>query len=139
MKSNRLSLPFSVVWDDSVRGPFGRREFEFVALRRMFVTRPELTPVAAVETREKGEVAVEVDEDVETPWRVILFNDAIHTFDEVITQLVKATGCSSTEAEQVAWTVHTKGKAMAFEGSFPGCFRVQGVLREIQLVTEIQG
>lgn len=88
---------------------------------------------------QKEEVEVAVDEAVETPWRVVLFNDSIHTFDEVITQLMKATGCSSSDAEQIAWTVHTKGKAIAFEGSFPECFRVQGVLREIQLVTEIQG
>lgn len=88
---------------------------------------------------EREDVAVAEESDVETPWRVVLYNDAIHTFDEVITQLIKATGCSVSEAEDVAWTVHTKGKALAFEGSFPECFRVQGVLREIQLVTEIQG
>ncbi|PSQ69055.1 MAG: hypothetical protein BRD31_06465 [Bacteroidetes bacterium QH_2_64_26] len=28
------------------------------------------------------------------PWFVILFNDEVHTFEEVIEQLVKATGCS---------------------------------------------
>lgn len=85
------------------------------------------------------EVDTDLDDRLDSPWRVILFNDAIHTFDEVIRQLIKATGCSTDDAEKIAWTVHTRGKAMAFEGSFPDCFRVQGVLREIQLVTEIQG
>lgn len=93
----------------------------------------------AERTAVSPEVTVAVDEDVDNPWRVILFNDSIHTFDEVITQLIKATGCSTDDAERIAWTVHTQGKALAFEGSFPECFRVQGVLREIQLVTEIQG
>ena len=79
------------------------------------------------------------DERIDDPWRVILFNDEIHTFDEVILQLVKATACSTTDAEKIAWTVHLEGKARAYEGSFEDCFRVQGVLREIQLVTEIEG
>lgn len=87
------------------------------------------------------EVVTEVAEEdrVDDPWRVILFNDNIHTFDEVILQLMKATGCSTTHAEKIAWTVHLEGKACAYEGSFEDCFRVQGVLREIQLVTEIEG
>ena len=81
-----------------------------------------------------------VEEDrVDDPWRVILYNDDIHTFEEVILQLIKATGCSTTHAEKIAWTVHLEGKALAFQGSFEECFRVQGVLREIQLVTEIEG
>ncbi|MDQ7053486.1 MAG: ATP-dependent Clp protease adaptor ClpS [candidate division KSB1 bacterium] len=36
------------------------------------------------------------------PWKVILYNDDIHTFDEVILQLRKATGCSDAEAERIA-------------------------------------
>lgn len=81
----------------------------------------------------------ETEERVQTPWRVILFNDEIHTFDEVIFQLIKAVGCSEEQASRHAWTVHTKGKDCVFEGEFDDCFRVQGVLREIQLVTQIEG
>jgi ATP-dependent Clp protease adaptor protein ClpS len=88
-----------------------------------------------VETIEREEV----DETVDTPWRVILFNDEIHTFDEVIHQLMKATGCSTAQAEQHAWTVHTQGKDCVYQGSFEECFRVQGILRQIQLVTQIEG
>ena len=85
------------------------------------------------------EVDTVVEERVQLPWRVLLFNDEIHTFDEVIGQLVKATGCTFEHAQGVAWTVHTEGKAVAYEGSFEACFRVQGVLREIGLVTQIEG
>jgi ATP-dependent Clp protease adapter protein ClpS len=73
------------------------------------------------------------------PWFVVLFNDEVHTFEEVIGQLVKATGCSRGKAEDLAWTVHNEGKATVYEGSFEECFDVQSVLKEIQLVTEIQG
>lgn len=79
------------------------------------------------------------DTAVETPWRVILFDDDIHTFEEVIVQLMKATGCTAQQGELHAWTVHTKGKDCVYQGDFFDCFRVQGVLREIQLVTEIEG
>ncbi len=84
-------------------------------------------------------VAEEHGQRVAVPWRVILYNDEIHTFDEVITQLIKATGCSAKQAERWAWQVHTRGKARVYEGEFEECFRVQGVLKEIGLVTEVEG
>lgn len=84
-------------------------------------------------------VEEQTDERVALPWRVILYNDEIHTFEEVIFQLVKATGCSFDQAERHAWTVHTEGKANVYEGEFEDCFRVQGVLREIGLITQIEG
>jgi len=75
---------------------------------------------------------------VEGPLKVILFNDEVHTFDEVIAQLIKATGCSSTRAEGLAWEVHTTGKAVCFEGGLGDCLRVSGVLEEIGLHTMIE-
>lgn len=84
-------------------------------------------------------VEEETEERLDSPWRVILYNDDVHSFDEVIMQIVKATGCTSARAEELAWRVHTDGKAAVYEGTFEECFRVQGVLREIQLITEIEG
>lgn len=76
---------------------------------------------------------------VDTPWRVILYDDDIHTFEDVILQLMKATGCTEQQASKHAFTVDATGKDCVFEGEFFDCFRVQGILREIQLVTEIEG
>ena len=81
----------------------------------------------------------EEDEDENTPWRVILFDDDVHTFDEVINQLIKAIGCSLSHAEELTYNVHNEGKARVFEGSFEECFKVNGTLKEIQLITEIKG
>lgn len=81
----------------------------------------------------------ETEEAVTTPWRLILFDDDIHTFEEVISQLMKATGCSLEEAEEMTWKVHNEGKAQVYEGEFEKCLRIDGVLKEIQLVTEIKG
>ncbi len=80
-----------------------------------------------------------IDESVMAPWRVILYDDDIHTFDEVINQLIKATGCDLGKAEEITLKVHNEGKATAFEGEFEECLRVDSVLKEIQLVTEIKG
>ncbi len=81
----------------------------------------------------------EEDEDEKSPWRVILYDDDIHTFDEVIGQLIKALGCTQDHAEELTYKVHNEGKAEVYEGSFEDCFEINGVLKEIQLVTEIKG
>ena len=95
------------------------------------------TPAATPEVEVIVEEATE--ERLDDPWKVILYNDEIHSFDEVILQLIKATGCSTEDAARTAWQAHMMGKAMAYQGTFDECFRVQGVLHEIQLVTEIEG
>jgi ATP-dependent Clp protease adapter protein ClpS len=71
------------------------------------------------------------------PARVILYNDDWHTFDDVILQLVKSGACGEAQAEKHAWTVHTEGKAMVYEGPRQECERVAGVLREIRLQVEV--
>ena len=82
----------------------------------------------------------EQEEDVliEQPARVILFNDEVHTFDEVINQIIKAIGCDTTKAEALTWEVHTKGKAMIYDGPMDECLRVSHVLEEIALHTQIE-
>src|SRR5688500_15255824 len=74
------------------------------------------------------------NEDVLTtialPYKVILYNDNIHTFDEVIDQVTKAIGCTATRAEAIAWEVHTSGKSVVFDGEMSECLRVSAVLEE---------
>lgn len=74
---------------------------------------------------------------VELSCRVLLFNDDHHTFDEVISQVCKATGCSGEKGESIAWEVHTMGKALVFEGDLIECLRVSSVLEEIALHTQV--
>jgi ATP-dependent Clp protease adaptor protein ClpS len=76
---------------------------------------------------------------VETPWTLTLFDDDIHTFDEVIHQLIKALRCDQLTAEEITITVHSTGSAVVFEGAFEECFKINAVLVEIQLITEIRG
>jgi ATP-dependent Clp protease adapter protein ClpS len=69
---------------------------------------------------------------------VILFNDDVHAFDEVIAQVQKATGCSHGEAFQITYAAHTQGQAVAYIGERPACERVARILREIELRAEIE-
>lgn len=104
-----------------------------------WVAMPEAPAVPDEDTEVLTEEDEATDERLDEPWRVILYNDDIHTFDEVIRQVIKATGCTVDEAKRITFEAHMNGKAACYEGTFEECFRVQGVLREIQLVTEIEG
>ena len=103
------------------------------------VAEPEVAPPEEAPPQTEDVPTEDTDHRLDEPWHVLLFNDEIHTFEEVIVQLRKATGCTRGEAEDYAWEVHSTGKSAVFEGKFEECFKVQGVLREIQLVTEIEG
>lgn len=76
--------------------------------------------------------------DVALVAKVILFNDEWHTFDEVMEQLIKATGCSLDRAESLTSEVHHRGKALVYEGDMGDCIRVSGILEEIALRTRIE-
>lgn len=82
----------------------------------------------------------EIDETVDTGLaaRVILYNDEEHSFDEVIHQIMLATGCSIAEAESYTTEVHTRGKAQVFDGGMNSCLRVSSILEEISLHTQIE-
>jgi ATP-dependent Clp protease adapter protein ClpS len=93
------------------------------------------------ESTQESPVLDELQDDEvkkQEPAKVILFNDEIHTFDEVIGQIIKATSCDSSRAEALAWEVHTRGKAVVFDGAMNRCLQVSGVLEEIGLHTTIE-
>ncbi len=91
--------------------------------------------------QENPEITVlpEIDEKVsiETVYHVLLFNDDIHTFDEVINQLIKAIQCTFEKARDIAFEVHTKGKALVYSGSLTECLKISSILEEIALHTQI--
>ena len=69
--------------------------------------------------------------------RVLLFNDDWHSFEEVITQLLKATGCTFEQARDYTFEVHVKGQSIVFTGPMSRCLKVSSVLEEIALLTQI--
>jgi ATP-dependent Clp protease adaptor protein ClpS len=78
----------------------------------------------------------QLEEALDNPWVVILYNDDWHPFDQVVFQIQKATGCSLDKAEWVTYEAHSLGKAVAFSGTLEDCERVAAILREIKLQVE---
>ncbi|RYX83504.1 ATP-dependent Clp protease adaptor ClpS [bacterium] len=93
------------------------------------------------ERQEEGDVLTVVKPDEPgsggTNYRVILYNDDVHTVDEVIVQLMKATECDLERAVNITLEVDNKGRAVCFRGERAKCHKVTRVLREINLQCEV--
>jgi hypothetical protein len=86
-------------------------------------------------TLEKEQSVTDIDSPVAR--KLILFNSG-HLWDQVILQLQKATGFDIIQCEQIAVIAHTKGKATVKSGLFVELSKINNILKEINLVTEIQ-
>jgi len=93
---------------------------------------------------EMPDVEIKQMEEVETTnisnfnAKVILFNDDVHTFDEVAEQIVKAINCTYNYAMDITNDVHVHGKAVVYDGDMAECLNVSAVLEEIHLRTQIE-
>jgi ATP-dependent Clp protease adaptor protein ClpS len=72
------------------------------------------------------------------PWQVMLFNDEVHSVDEVILQIPKATGYALERAVELSIRVHQKGRALVYVGSKEKCEKVSAILQQIQLIVQIE-
>jgi ATP-dependent Clp protease adaptor protein ClpS len=88
---------------------------------------------------EKPDFGLDVDTDIQIGLesKVILYNDDWHSFEEVITQLMKATSCTFEQARDHTFEVHVKGQSIVFNGPMTNCLKVSSVLEEIALFTQI--
>ena len=86
---------------------------------------------------ENFEEEVAEDTDIGLPFKVILYNDDWHSFEEVILQLLKAVHCTFEEARGYAFEVHVKGKSVVFAGSLNKCLKVSSILEQIALNTQV--
>lgn len=93
-----------------------------------------------IPTKQSPEISDIEEEDISIGLgsRVVLYNDDWHTFEEVISQIIKATKCSFVEARDKTFEVHIKGKAVVFLGEMSDCLKVSGILEEILLHTQIE-
>jgi ATP-dependent Clp protease adaptor protein ClpS len=89
-----------------------------------------------METIVRPEIEDATDTHLGGPWVVILYNDDYHSFDQVILQLQKATGCDLNTAVAITAEAHNSGRAIAYTGTQEECERVAGVLRQIRLQVE---
>lgn len=70
-------------------------------------------------------------------WKTILFNCNCHSFDDVERQLMKAIRCGLALARNIAWEVHSKGKAVIYSGPRERCEAVAMVLEDIGLKVKV--
>lgn len=70
-------------------------------------------------------------------YHVILYNDDIHAFDDVVRQVQKATGIPTEQAVAITLQAHETGRAICYAGPQDACAKVAGILREIGLHVEI--
>jgi len=94
--------------------------------------------INGVSTLEEVDEEIDVTNNIANACKVLLFNDDWHTFDEVISQLIKAIHCTYHHAEQIAYEVDEKGKSVVFSGELQECLKVSGILEEIALHTQIE-
>lgn len=69
---------------------------------------------------------------------LILWNDDTNTFDHVINCLVKYLDYTESQAEKIAWTVHTKGKCAVLEGSWTEVEVYRKILKQEGLTVTIE-
>ena len=70
------------------------------------------------QTQTKEQEDVEVLEDIQDPYRLIVWNDEVNTFDWVIETLMEVCGHNREQAEQCAWLIHHTGKYAVKHGSY---------------------
>lgn len=70
--------------------------------------------------------------------RVVLFNDSVHTFDDVAKQLMKAIRCTYQKGLGLANVVHNTGSAVVYKGHVERCEAVVMVLEEIRLKAKVE-
>ncbi|MEW6284195.1 MAG: ATP-dependent Clp protease adaptor ClpS [Candidatus Eremiobacterota bacterium] len=73
----------------------------------------------------------------EKSWRVILYNDDIHAFDDVVLWVQKATGYSHEMATQITDTANRTGRSVCYKGDKEDCGKVCRYLRGHGLQVEL--
>ena len=86
---------------------------------------------------EKSHHQQESNTDDASGWRTILLNDDWHTFQEVATQLMKATHCTHERGMGLANVVHHTGSAIVYKGAKERCEAVASILEVIKLKTQV--
>lgn len=75
--------------------------------------------------------------DKSSRWRVILYNDNRHKFDDVVEWLQNNAGCESEFAIKICHVCQNQGRAVCFQGGKGACHEVAAALRNHGLQVEV--
>ncbi|WP_039053929.1 ATP-dependent Clp protease adaptor ClpS [Sphingobacterium sp. T2] len=92
----------------------------------------------SVETTQETYTLEELLASVKENHRLILWNDDVNTFEHVIYCLMHHLQYTETEAERIAWKVHTEGKCAILEGSFTELEVYRKVLKSEGLTVTVE-
>lgn len=70
-------------------------------------------------------------------WMVVMFNNDVTPYDDVIRILMQATRCDLREAAIETWEAHTFGKAMVHFAARPECVAAAEVISTIGVKTAV--
>jgi ATP-dependent Clp protease adaptor protein ClpS len=70
-------------------------------------------------------------------YQLIVYNDDLHTFDEVIELLIGYAGHNPLQAQQCAMIIHNNGKYAVLEDKYDVCYDIMHDLAESGLRMEI--
>ena len=71
-------------------------------------------------------------------WLVIVYNNEVNTYDEVMFILMVATHCSVEEAEIETWEIDHLGKSNVHFADKEECEQVARVIRQIGIQVEVK-
>jgi ATP-dependent Clp protease adaptor protein ClpS len=75
-------------------------------------------PIKPAKPVHDPEESVDVLDEIDHSWSLIVWNDEVNTFDWVIETLVEVCNHSAEQAEQCAMIIHTQGKYAVKHGSY---------------------
>lgn len=70
-------------------------------------------------------------------WIVTVFNNEVNTYEEVISILMSATGCTAEEAWIETWEIDHLGSSIVHNADEGECNRVAGVIATIGIQVEV--
>ena len=68
---------------------------------------------------------------------VIVYDNDTNTYEQVVSILQQATGCTAEEAYIEAWEIDHLGKSVVHHGSRQECERAAGIIRQIGIRVEV--
>ena len=71
-------------------------------------------------------------------WMVVIFNNDHTSIEDVITIIMRSTGCSAQEAFIEAWEAHHYGKSSVHFAKRTECEIVAGMISSIGVQTEVR-
>jgi ATP-dependent Clp protease adapter protein ClpS len=74
----------------------------------------------------------------ERDYIVIVFDNPVNTWEQVIQILQEATGCSFQEAYNETWEVHHQGRSVVHHGGLEECNRAAAIIRTIGIEVTVE-